>query len=230
MDEEEAVKIFDLVVKDGRLPAKLEKLIPLSFIGQAAVAFYRAKIKAMEQLGMAEEQRKATLTDGQDAGHMLLDIETRIGELLPSPEEGRKRGGDRTAGLRRGEDLPGAHPGLDDRRAHAARLIAGHPEARAAVEKEAEENEDIPTKTAVLNRIRYDSEKKRNAIIRAKDKLDMTVAGLEYQSKLMRIVDILPSRPPRDMNDSDFRAIKALVNIIFKRLEAFRDVRKEIEH
>jgi hypothetical protein len=82
MDEEEAVKIFDLVVREGKLPATLDRLVPLSFIGSAAVTFYKAKVKLMDQLGMTEEQRKATLRDGQDAGRMLLDIEARIGELL----------------------------------------------------------------------------------------------------------------------------------------------------
>jgi hypothetical protein len=77
MNEEEAVRIFDIVVKEHMLPATLDKLVPLSFMGAAAVKFYQAKVKLMDQLGATEEQRKATLSDGQDAGEMLLDIETR---------------------------------------------------------------------------------------------------------------------------------------------------------
>ena len=46
-----------------KLP-KLDTLVPLSFIGQAAVTFYRNKIKLMNQLEVTEEQRKATLQDG----------------------------------------------------------------------------------------------------------------------------------------------------------------------
>jgi hypothetical protein len=84
MNEEEAVKVFDLVVKGKMLPATLDKLVPLSFIGSAAVKFYQAKVKLMDQLGMSEVQRKATLADGQDAGEMLLNIEARIGELISS--------------------------------------------------------------------------------------------------------------------------------------------------
>ena len=63
------------------LPEKIEGLVPLSFIGKAAIEFYRSKLKLMDQLNITEEQRKATLADGQDAGEMLLDIEGRIGEL-----------------------------------------------------------------------------------------------------------------------------------------------------
>ena len=44
----------------------------------------------MDRLGVPESQRKATLRDAQDEGDLLLDIETRIGELLPSVEEVRE--------------------------------------------------------------------------------------------------------------------------------------------
>ena len=52
-----------LLVMKEKLP-KLDTLVPLSFIGQAAVTFYRNKIKLMNQLEVTEEQRKATLQDG----------------------------------------------------------------------------------------------------------------------------------------------------------------------
>ena len=69
-------------MKGKLLPTKLDQLVLLSFIGQAAVTFYRNKIKLMNQLEVIEEQHKATLQDGQEAGELLLDFETRIGELV----------------------------------------------------------------------------------------------------------------------------------------------------
>jgi len=231
LDEEEAVKIFDLVVKDGRLPASIDKLVPLSFIGAAAVKFYQAKVKLMDQLGMTEDQRKATLHDGQDAGLMLLDIEARIGELSLEVPQARKLepkpGGARAVPT--GEPTKAQKIGLPKRQMQDAQTIARHPEARAAVIAEAKKNEDIPTKTAVLNRIRYEKEKKRNANQKQKDKVDMTVDGIEYREKLMRVLDILPARPPKDLTEKDFKSIRGLVAIIYKRLEAFRDVQKQIE-
>ena len=70
MDQEEAVKIFDLVVKEKMSPATLDKLVPLSFIGAAAVKFYQAKDQTHGSArNEKEDQRKATrLPDGQDAG------------------------------------------------------------------------------------------------------------------------------------------------------------------
>jgi len=223
MDEEEAVKIFDLVVRGKLLPATLDKLVPLSFIGSAAVSFYKAKVKLMDQLGMTEDQRKATLADGQDAGRMLLEIEGRIGELLENRPKGKYSKPDATT--TKGVKLP---EGVSEKQSHHAQAIHRNPAAVAAVIKEAEENEDIPTKTAVLNRIRYETEKQRSSKQKEKDALEMTISGIEYQGKLMRVLDILPTRPPRELNDKDFAAIRGLVAIIFKRLEAFNDVRTQI--
>jgi hypothetical protein len=155
MNEEENVKIFHLVVKSGNLPSTLDKLVPLSFIGAAAVKFYQAKVKLMDQLGMTEAQRKATLGDGQDAGEMLLNIEARIGELYEAIPSQENPPGVRSAkgALRGGRKAEIKEAGLEPRRAQAASSIHRNPVAVAAVIKEARENEDIPTKTAVLKEI-----------------------------------------------------------------------------
>ena len=162
MNEEEAVKIFDLVVKQGGLPATLDKLVPLSFIGAAAVKFYQAKVKLMDQLGMSESQRKATLADGQDAGEMLLNIEARIGELAELEPNARPKfpggGGASPSGeLPKHERL-----GMSAKRVEHSQAIHRNPAAVKAVIAEAKENEDIPTKTAVLNKIKLDKEREAN--------------------------------------------------------------------
>jgi hypothetical protein len=148
MDKGEAVKIFDLVVQGKTLPATMDKLVPMSFIGSAAVKFYQAKVKLMDQLGVSEEQRKATLADGQDAGVMLLNIEARIGELIESVPEREKK-----AAAGRGERSLPVEVNKD--RSKAAQAIHRNPAAVAEVIREAKENEDIPTKTAVLNKIKH---------------------------------------------------------------------------
>lgn len=158
MEEKEAVRIFDLVVREHMLPESLDRLVPLSFMGAAAVKFYQAKVKLMDQLGATEEQRAATLRDGQDAGEMLLNIEARIGELLPPVEDARRIGKSEGGKRRQGQDVPlTARPeGMEEKQAYYARTIHRNPEAVAAIIKEARENDDIPTKTAVLNKIRAD--------------------------------------------------------------------------
>ena len=157
MNQEESVKIFDLAVKSNQLPASLGKLVPLSFIGSAAVKFYQAKVKLMDQLGMSEAQRKATLADGQDAGEMLLNIEARIGELISSTP--RRYDTSNVGDKKAPKQLPSLPDGVTSRRSTQSQAIHRNPAAVAAVIKEARENEDIPTKTAVLKQIQLDRAK-----------------------------------------------------------------------
>lgn len=232
MNEEESVKIFDMVVKDGQLPARLEELVPLSFIGQAAVSFYEAKVKLMDQLGMTEDQRKATLADGQDAGKMLLEIEARIGELVDSTEikQVPRSGGGSTS------TLPSEIAGrTNEPKRKNATAIYRNPAAVAEVIREAEENEDIPTKTAVFNKIRADKERaareKYEREVEAQ-KTENTAAlrgdALNYLSKLREIVLILPVRPPKEGWTEEAHAeARGLVEIIQKRLEVWEDGQKE---
>lgn len=160
---EEAMELFKLVKANNLLPGKLDDLVPLSFIGSAAVRYYRDVIGLMDQLGIAESQRKATLRDGQDAGELLLDIEERIGNLLPDAGDQlkaypRDKGGHIT---KPAKTAPPGDIGLSDRRKSQAKKIAKNPEIVAKIKAQARENEDIPTKTAVLNAISYEKEKAR---------------------------------------------------------------------
>lgn len=87
------------------------------------------------------------LRDGQDAGEMLLDIEARIGELLPSREEAISKGSKRGAALQagRGTVEPGRPADITEKHAHYARTIKDNPVIVAKIKAQARENEDIPS-------------------------------------------------------------------------------------
>lgn len=224
MNKEEAVEVFDLVIKNRMLPERIEDLVPLSFLGQTAVSFYREKVALMDRLGMAEDQKRETLKDGQDAGRMLLTIEARIGELLPSAEAHR---GQRTDHGQFDKTLPaelGDNARKRTRRAQAARTIARHPEAVAQVIQEAEDNEDIPTKTAVLNKVKADAATAKLKAFREKHKTEPKPELNEYLEKCIDHVIQVNSVVKRffeypDQVDSErmnyfVQQVKTLVEII----------------
>ena len=221
---EEAMEMFKLIKANNLLPTKMEDLVPLTFIGQAAVSFYRSTIKAMDQLKMTENQRKATLKDGQEAGEMLLDIETRIGELLPDPKEALKMGGKRGRAIQLGERPKEVHGGLSIRRACQARSIKNHPETVEKVKAQARENEDIPTRTAVLNAIHYEQQKKIQEKIetgKAESKAIMSMEESLYLMALETVITKLPKQPPKNWSADGLKQAKAYAKIIIKRLEVF---------
>lgn len=163
MKGEKAMEVFNIIKSKGMLPTKLDELVPLSFIGQAAVEFCTSKIKLMDKLGIAEEQRQATLRDGQDAGELLLEIESRIGQIAEK-EPSAVRDIQRTNGkFNKPSGKPPKHErlGLERKRMHQAQQIAKHPDVVQKIKETAKRNEDIPTKTAVLSEIKYQREKQK---------------------------------------------------------------------
>jgi len=225
MEGEEAMEMFKIITQNRLLPATSEELVPMSFIGQAAVRFYQTKIKLMDQLGMTEAQRKATLRDGQDAGEMLLDIEARIGELAEKELPARS-----IAGGKGGGSSPSGEPpkyerlGMTRKKLEHARTIKDNPEIVAKIKAQARENEDIPTKTAVLNAIHYEKEKERQAAAApVKEALRKAYPPEQmlYISALDQCIHALPQKPPKDWHEAAFREATAKAIIIRKRLEVF---------
>lgn len=226
--EIEAMKIFELAKKGKLLPAKIDELVPLSFIGQAAVGFYRQKIKLMDQLKMTEEQRKATLSDGQDAGEMLLDIEARIGELAYKEEKVNgepirvkgSKGGRLPTGKLKHERL-----GLSsESQMKRSQAIHKHPDIVAKVKAQAKANEDIPTKGQVLSEIKYEKEKKRRKEAESKGsevRAIITIDQTKYLNALDRCISILPQKPPERWGSDAIKEATAKAKIIIKRLEVF---------
>ena len=147
------MEVFNELIKyePNFLDRPLEDLVPLRFLGAVAVDAYRALIKRIDNIPMAQEERDAKLADGQDAGKALLTIESKIGELsltLPQVHRGG-RSSEESKGLLKHEKLNMSRKALDK-----AQSISNHPEEVQEVIKEAEENEDIPTKGAVFNKIK----------------------------------------------------------------------------
>jgi len=231
--QNESMKIFDIVVKENLLPAKIDELVPLSFIGTAAVEYYKSKIKLMTKLETTQEQKNATLKDGQEAGDLLLDIESRIGELLPSAEDMQKIGGEKRKQLisennkltqyeaQRGV---GALPeGINSKKAFQARAIKNNPGIVEEIKKEARDNEDIPTKTAVLNKIAYKKEKARREKAEAEGRNKKTEIEMRIEEQEYLLISRLPKTPPTNWTEKFFNEAKAKANIIMNRLEVFNE-------
>jgi hypothetical protein len=151
---------FDVAIKNKMLPATMEELVPLSFMGRAAVKAYTEKIKAMKELGIAEEQREATLSDGQDAGEMLIRIETRIGEICSRLETkehqrgGRPKKNSDSSKITVSTDTKTAkikEMKLPKTKARNYEIMNANPEAVEQAIAKAREDEEIPTASDVIN-------------------------------------------------------------------------------
>ena len=220
------MEIFNELIRKepNLLDRPIKDLLPISFVGAAAVSAYRSLVSRLKDLPMTEEQKRKTLGDGQDAGKMLLAIEGRIGELLKPVRE--QPSVPLNANGKKGGTIPKPYPeSITKAQRNTADIIASHPEEVAEVIKEAEENEDIPTKTAVLNKVRFkkEHERRKEAEKRDKPNIVLTIEQQQYINTLERVIGILPKEPPKDWQEKPFARAKGLALIIINRLKEFND-------
>lgn len=222
---QDKTNVFQALIKHEPhyLDRPLKDLLPLRFMGEVAVNAYRGLIKRLDDLPLSLEEKESRLKDGQDAGIALLAIEAKIGELSKAEPDLPHTRHDR---LPKGADHPKEkHERLKMTRAqmHRAQAIASHPAEVDEVIKEAKKNEDIPTKTAVLNKIAYKRELERVKGTREKTQIEMAADAYGYYIKLQEALSLIPIKPPKEIREKDLIRIKAIVLLIIKRLEVFNN-------
>jgi hypothetical protein len=210
----------DLILKEAsHLPATIDELREFILIGKAKLKVYEAKVKLIKDLNLAKSVKDQALEDGQDVGEAILWAEAKLGELLkkisgkhplPSKEEGG----------RFKKVLP---KGISYKQSERAQRLSEHPEVIKEVVKEAKKNEDLPTRTAVFSKIREKQEKERAEKAPPKTQIELSADEAIYQSKLLQIISILPTEPPRQLTEQGFTILSALAKTIIKRLRRFED-------
>ncbi len=228
--KENEMDIFNQLIKyePGLLEKPIEELVPISFIGGAAIQAYRSIVSKLPNLPMTQEQKEKTLRDGQDAGKMLLAIETRIGELLPSVTSGKPSYEKGYSGAKK--SLP---KGISGKESHIAQTIARHPTEVTEVIKEAEEAEDIPTKTAVVNKVRFkkEQERRKEAEKKVKPEIIISLEEQAYLLQLERTISVCPkeSEMPKNWHEEAFKTCCTMRQIIYKRLR-MEDLQNETKN
>ena len=152
---------------------------------------------------------------------------------MPTQEEINKKKSEQYGGRPRHEQrgLKQRPADIPDRRAVTARAIAKHPEIVEKVKAQARENEDIPTRTAVISEIRYQKEKEINK--QAKENLSklkgvIAIEQVQYINALDKAIRVIPINPPEQWNEDAFKEAKSKAQIIIKRLEVFKNDKKQI--
>ena len=223
---ENKTDVFQELIKRSPnfLDRPLEELLPMRFMGEVAVNAYRGLIARLDNLPLSLEEKESRLKDGQDAGRALLAIETRIGELALKEDRASPKWQARLQGsVPSGEPPKHERLGMTASQMRKSQEIASHPAEVEEVIKEAEENEDIPTKTAVLNKIAYKQELARQKDKREKTQFEMKGEAFIYYTKLEQVLSFIPTTPPKDLMEKDYLRIKAIALLIIKRLEVFQD-------
>ena len=172
----------ELTVKEfAGLPAKIEDLAKFVLVGREKLQSVRAEIRAIDHLTLAKDVRAQKLSEAQMLSEALLDAERKIGEFtlsLPTAAGGDRKSaaikmdsGVQFDSVDRAEikscsgatfDPPKEKPkaerikelGFNKYQVHRFEVLAKNPDVVEQVKREARENDDLPTRSRVLQLVK----------------------------------------------------------------------------
>ena len=204
MMDEVAVRV------EYELPVALEDLTRFVLVGREKLIAVRAEIRAIEKVGLAKSVREQKLQEAQLISEAVLDAEVRIGELMrevPKAVNNNPTGrnqygrGQSDSGVDLGKKLETNEPkakatvireaGFTPKQVERFQQLAAHPEIVEQAKAEARENDDIVSRSLVLNMIR--TQKKADEIEQAKK--DIAEQSKASGTAYLRIGDSIGYRP-----------------------------------
>lgn len=161
----------DLIVcVESQLPAKIDDLARFVLIGQEKLTALKAEIRAIDRIGLAKEVEMQKRQEARQLSDLIIVASIRIGELtakIPTASGARTDLQPTVSADNR------FHPktkkqiieemGLSQSQVSRFETLAKHPDLVERVRSEARENDDLPTRTAVLSLAKYKKDKEQAA-------------------------------------------------------------------
>jgi DNA modification methylase len=234
-DRERDGDMQSIVTTSNSLPANIEDLSKFVLIGREKLVAVRAEIRAIQKVGLAQEVREQKLREAQDISEAVLDAEVRIGELMAKVP--KASGGDR-----RSTDFKNnsgdtfektktdiiREAGFTPMQVSRFETLAAHPEIVAQAKAEARENDDIVSRSLVLNMVK--AQKKADEIEQAKASIaeqqretgkTLLYVGNGIGRALKHKCDLLLTDPPYSTDVDDIDAF--VDSWLFKALDGVKD-------
>ena len=168
-----------IAVSSNNLPGTLEDLSKFVLVGREQLVAVRAAIRAIDKVGVAQEVRKQKLKEGQEIAEAVLDAEVRIGELMRQvPKAQGKRTDIKPTDTAVGKYEVIEKAGFTPKQVERFETLAAHPEAVERAKAEARENQEMVTRSSVLEQ--RDSKQNRESrllLYGAGRRIVKTVAG-----------------------------------------------------
>ena len=178
----------DLAVRtEYELPTKIEDLSKFVLVGREKLVAVRAEIRAIDKVGLAQAVREQKLREAQSISEAVLDAEVRIGELMRDVPKGSGRPVKILDSGVQNFDTPTKsdvieQSGFSQRQVSRFQQLASHPEIVEQAKAEARANDDIVSRSAVLNMIK--AQKKAEQIENAKADIAKQQNNVEFIPEL----------------------------------------------
>ena len=225
----------DITITNSNLPTNIDDLAKFALIGREKLVAVRAEIRAIAKVGLAQEVREQKLREAQDISEAVLDAEVRIGELMsmvPKASGGDRRSENFKKDTAVSFEKPKADiirdAGFTPKQVQRFQTLAAHPEIVAQAKAEARENDDIVSRSLVLNMVK--AQKRADDIEQAKASIaeqqretgkTLLYVGDGIGRKLKNKCDLLLTDPPYSTDVADIDAF--VDSWLYKALEGVKD-------
>ena len=152
----------DLIVTSKNLPANVEDLSKFVLVGREKLVAVRAEIRAIEKVGLAEEVRQQKLQEAQDISEAVLDAEVRIGELMATvPKAKNQYQSAVDSGVHSTKAEVIEKSGFTVKQVQRFETLAKNKDIVEQAKAEARENDDIVSRSLVLNMVKSKKKEKQ---------------------------------------------------------------------
>lgn len=224
----------EITTNKTQLPTTIDELSKFALIGREKLVAVRAEIRAIEKVGLAEEVRKQKMAEAQEIAEAVLDAETKLGELMAKVP--KASGGDRRSDNFKNDS--GVHfetkteviekAGFTPKQIQRFETLAKNPDIVEQAKAEARENDDIVSRSLVLNMVK--SKKKEEQLEQAKQHImeqnRPTVAPKIFvtdctKAHLKEKCDLLLTDPPYSTDVTDIEEF--VDSWLYRTLEGVKD-------
>ena len=220
----------DLIVTSKNLPANVEDLSKFVLVGREKLVAVRAEIRAIEKVGLAEEVRQQKLQEAQDISEAVLDAEVRIGELMakvPKQNTHNRAKVRQDSGVQSKTEII-EKAGFTPKQVQRFETLAKNRDIVEQAKAEARENDDIVSRSLVLNMVK--SKKKEKQLEDAKKHIieqnkptnaPTVIIGDSTKLKPTEKYDLLLTDPPYSTDVDDIE--KFVGNWLYNALDNVKD-------
>ncbi len=176
----------EIIIQNQQLPIQIEELAKFVLVGREKLTAVRANIRAIEKLELAEEVREQKREEAQMLAEALIDAEVRIGDLLKQIPKVKnqydKCNSQQCEEQKETKQEVITRLGFNKDQANRFETMASNKDIVEQVKAEARENEDIPTRSRVLQLVKEKTkEEKDSEYLRAQFKEIERIKGTEIR-------------------------------------------------
>lgn len=222
----------EITIKQENIPTTFEDVSAFAILAQEKLKSVRAEISAIKRLGLAEEVLRQKTQEAQELAEVKLRAEVKLGELTKAMPKKQGARSDLTSSpgvtksATKKESLEQAN--IPKQRASQYEMMADNPEIVEKAIAEARENDDIVSRSLVLNMVK--SKKKEEQLEQAKQHImeqnRPTVAPKIFvtdctKAHLKEKCDLLLTDPPYSTDVTDIEEF--VDSWLYRTLEGVKD-------